>query len=489
MKTFSISMLIILLFLCMCPGLFAENEAVSLSFERWDIGKVKPDTVYEKLLVIRNNLDTGLDVVLQPAGGGFKASPANHEIPSRDEAAFVLTFDTSGSSGRVSRQLTIKSPQNAFETRMVHATAILPDMSAVGNNMDSDGKPEQYARSGVITADLYYTFGCHDCEELIDRMHTRLRRDYGLSLEIKRYDILVPENHKAYLEAAGKSGSAAFALPALKIGNLLLQGKDEIEAGLMAVAEKGGAVRANRPAGPGQNPVSFSILPVFFAGLLDGVNPCVFATLLFLISYLAVAGRTKRELVIIGVLYTVSVFITYTLIGFGLFHFLRAWSGYSWFAGLIDRGLIAVLCVLALLSFYDAGLAASGRSGKMLLKLPGAVRNQLRTNIREKARSSSIIAGTLILGFTVSLFELACTGQVYFPTLAYMVQERSCACGIRLLLVYNAAFVIPLIIVFVAVYKGLTSRKLEKLAVKSAFPVKMALGILFLAIAALLVLL
>jgi len=70
------------------------------------------------------------------------------------------------------------------------------------------------------------------------------------------------------------------------------------------------------------------------------------------------------------------------------------------------------------------------------------------------------VASTLVLGFLVSVFELACTGQVYFPTLVYLHQVRQSAGSFSYLLLYNFVFILPLLAVFALSYWGVSSQKL-----------------------------
>jgi MFS family permease len=63
---------------------------------------------------------------------------------------------------------------------------------------------------------------------------------------------------------------------------------------------------------------SLGILTVVSAGLIDGVNPCAFATLIFFISYLSFVGRKRNEILWVGIGFSGSVFLTYLLIGFGI---------------------------------------------------------------------------------------------------------------------------------------------------------------------------
>ena len=45
---------------------------------------------------------------------------------------------------------------------------------------------------------------------------------------------------------------------------------------------------------------------VALAGLLDGINPCAFTTVVFLLSMLPYLGKTKRELAVVGVGFTAA---------------------------------------------------------------------------------------------------------------------------------------------------------------------------------------
>ena len=95
-----------------------------------------------------------------------------------------------------------------------------------------------------------------------------------------------------------------------------------------------------------------------------------------------------------------------------------------------------------------------------------------------------IFIGSVFLGATVSLFELACTGQVYFPIIGYMVRttnERFF--GFILLIVYNLGFITPLVIIFVLVFKGISSKKIGDFFGKNISIVKLLFFLLFIGFA------
>ena len=71
---------------------------------------------------------------------------------------------------------------------------------------------------------------------------------------------------------------------------------------------------------------SFGILAIFLAGLIEGLNPCSLATLVFFISYLTMVGRTRKEIFWVGMGFTGAGFITHLLLGVGILSFVQQLS-------------------------------------------------------------------------------------------------------------------------------------------------------------------
>ena len=84
----------------------------------------------------------------------------------------------------------------------------------------------------------------------------------------------------------------------------------------------------------------------------------------------------------------------------------------------------------------------------------------------------------------MSIFEFACTGQVYLPTLAYLVRVRRQASAVGLLVLYNACFILPLLVVFTASWLGVSSARVTALFQKRMGAVKLGLAAVFLGLAA-----
>ncbi len=84
-------------------------------------------------------------------------------------------------------------------------------------------------------------------------------------------------------------------------------------------------------------------------------------------------------------------------------------------------------------------------------------------------------------GVVVSLLELACTGQIYLPTIYFVFGVPELRLHALLYLVlYNIMFVVPLIVVFALTYGGTSSARLGALAERHVGLVKLGTSALFL---------
>jgi len=85
----------------------------------------------------------------------------------------------------------------------------------------------------------------------------------------------------------------------------------------------------------------------------------------------------------------------------------------------------------------------------------------------------------------ISLIELACTGQVYLPTIVFVLGVPELRVrGLFYLLVYNILFVTPLVIVFLLAYWGTASEQLGQFINRRTGAIKLATGGLFLLLGA-----
>jgi cytochrome c biogenesis protein CcdA len=346
------------------------------------------------------------------------------------------------------------------------------------------------AAEGTVTITYFYSPGCGPCEEFLAVEVPRLEEKTGLAISIDKKDLLNHEDFETFQRLALELDVEVTKFPVVMIGTVLLQGEKEIRSRLPRLvrstgrAGQGAALGSTDSTGGGRA-IELRLIPVVLAGLLDGVNPCAFTTLIFLIAALTVAGRGRREILIIGLFFSLAVFVTYLLIGVGLLEALRLASTVTVISSIFNWVLICLLMIFAGISLYDWVLIRRGREREIVLQLPKAMKRRIHASVRTRAKSTLLIGSSLAMGFFVSVFELACTGQIYFPTIAYLVKSDGGARNYLFLVLYNVGFIVPLLAVFAMTYTGVSSKRITAFFRQRMGVVKLATAVLFAGLAAL----
>lgn len=199
---------------------------------------------------------------------------------------------------------------------------------------------------------------------------------------------------------------------------------------------------------------------VIAAALADSINPCVFGVLIFLLAYMTkVFKKRKKKMLLAGLIYIATVYVTYLLLGLGILRLTSVVAGlampFYWFAAIL--AMLAGLVEIKDYFWY-------GRWFTLQLLPGGAARIKRYAKIMESAESKHpllSLAVAVLLGFVVVLLELPCTGAPYLAILM-LLSKGGYAQGIPLLLLYNFIFILPLFVIVWLVYIGHASKKLEK---------------------------
>ena len=360
---------------------------------------------------------------------------------------------------------------------------------------------------------LFYSPTCEGCDEVITRTLPDIKSLYGDSIAIEKINIDSIENYKLLLQYEKDYGSKEDVVLKVFVGSQYLAGPKSIVANLPQVVseelEKGTetfrpeALSPESTAAVGDTSKtfalpdvirarfeSFSPLAVALAGLVDGVNPCAFTTIIFFISFLAFLGKGKREMLAVGVSFSIAVFATYLMLGFGAFNAIKIFS----VSRGLSRGITFATAILAFglagFSFYDFLKWRASKSARDIsLRLPHSIKRRIQKVIQKKMRTRNLIIGALTVGFIVSLLESVCTGQVYLPTIMFVLREPLLRRHAFLYLVlYNLMFILPLIAIFILAYMGIRSEQLGTFLRKHLGALKLALCGIFAGLGALLLL-
>ncbi len=361
---------------------------------------------------------------------------------------------------------------------------------------------------------VFYAVGCRSCMEVERDVFPGIEEKYGDKIAIEKYDIGISRNYSQMVRLEKLYGVEGGYVPEIIVSKYVLMGKEKIKAGLDKVIEKALSEPINLSTGSlakedvaaYQAPSmaeslilsrfeSFSAYTVGMAGFLDGINPCAFTTIVFFISFLAFVGYRKREMIMAGSFFTIAVFIAYFLIGLGIFKFLRSMSAFNYAALAINIIIGSLAFILGILSVADYFKFRKTKDVKTsMLQLPQSIKNRIHSIIGEDFRKDKKSGRKTLIkiawiafsaGFMVSILESICTGQVYLPTIAYVLRmSDKHISALTYLLVYNLAFITPLIIVFILGLFGATSNTFSKFMQKHFGFFKLSTAALFFFLAA-----
>ncbi len=224
----------------------------------------------------------------------------------------------------------------------------------------------------------------------------------------------------------------------------------------------------------------FGIATVALAGLVDGINPCALAALIFLISFLSFAKRGPREILATGLLFAAGVFAAYFAVGLGMFRGLQELSGFTLASKLLYPVMATGTLVLTILSLRDYLLARADRAREMTLKLPRKLLGLSHATIRRLIGGPWFMALAFVAGMAISMLELLCTGQVYLPTLMYIAStEELRGQALSLLVVYVTLFTLPIIALTLVSYWGVSSQRIVEWGKQHTAMTKLALTVVF----------
>lgn len=217
---------------------------------------------------------------------------------------------------------------------------------------------------------------------------------------------------------------------------------------------------------------------VMVSGLVDGFNPCAFSIVIILAGILATHPRRGRLLA--GGSFCLATYLTYVAMGLGFLRVLKALSGFAAMRTGFLTLLSLSLFVLSFLSVRDALAYRRKRCPQALtLQLPDGVKRLIRTIAERSWSGSAVVCTGFLCGLGVTVLDSLCTGQVYVPIVALISREGEAWRELALLLVYNLAFISPLIAVFVLAANGATAQRMSLWSKRNVIPSKLALATVF----------
>lgn len=353
--------------------------------------------------------------------------------------------------------------------------------------------PASAQSPGQVDMYLFYGQGCSHCGRIQDFLE-EIQEKYP-KLNIIEHEVYFDdENRQLFEEMSAAFGNQIQGVPTVFIDERMIVGfsnsiamtlEQEIERcirqdcgsplkKLENPEEISEVVKIVGESSPTEDPAktkvvrNLTIPAVFSAAAVDAINPCAFAVLIILLTTI-LASRSRRKALFSGLAFTSSIFISYLLMGIGLYSAIQI-SGMTH----IFFAIVATLAILIGL-FNLKDYLWYGKW--FVMEVPMSWRPKLKTILQGVTSAP----GAFLIGFVVSLFLLPCTSGPYIVILGLLAETTTRNTAFVYLLLYNFVFILPMLIITFAIYFGLTTtEKAEKWRTKQLKNLHLIAGIIIL---------
>ena len=339
----------------------------------------------------------------------------------------------------------------------------------------------------------FYSPSCSHCNSMKPFLNS-LFEEYEKNISVLLLDVSKPENIAMYHQMCSSKEYAGNEIPLIAINDEVLVGENQIRDNLEKEIIKGiadehkicpaaGMECIDSGAGgtqgllPGVKKISFfAVLPlVIITGLGDGINPCAFAILLFIMAFLQEISGSKKRLKRVTLSYIFSFMIFNIGLGI-LYYFTSVQLGNP---GLIRNIAIGFAIFAGLINFKDFFAYGKGFS----LEIPKFSKKYI-----ESLAAKVSVTAALIMGFLVAILEAPCSLPIYLTVLEVLKSQGRTIIGVMpYIIIYNIMFIIPIAVLAVFIYFGAEAKALEGWRKKYRKFMKLSLGLILLLLAGLMI--
>jgi len=193
-----------------------------------------------------------------------------------------------------------------------------------------------------------------------------------------------------------------------------------------------------------------TVAKILSLAAVDAVNPCALAVLtLMLISIITYNPEKKRNILLAGLAFALSVFVMYIFYGLVIIKFFQVVSALTNVRLLLYKILGAVAIILGVLNIKD-----------FIKYTPGSLGTEMPMSLRPLAKKiiSKVTSprGAFVIGAFVTIFLLPCTIGPYIIA-GGILSVLETLKTLPWLLIYNAIFVLPMLAITLLVYFGVRS--------------------------------
>jgi len=335
-----------------------------------------------------------------------------------------------------------------------------------------------------VDAVFFYGDGCIHCENIRPYIDDLAAQYPGLNIRyLEVYHNATNQDYYSRLAAA--YGIKSAGVPAfIIIGKIALVGENSIrekaEPAIIELRLAGAQVTAAPTQSPEITPGSpdpsgnLTLFLVITGALVDSINPCAFAVLVFLLLSI-IALESRKRVLVGGGIYITAVFVFYFFSGIGLFAVVQK----SGFSQILFTGAALLSIILGIVNILDVIRKGEG----FILAIP-----ESKKGLIEGYMNAASLPAAFVLGILVGIFELPCTGGIYLAILSMMSRTLTFSAGLPYLLLYNFIFILPLIIILLVVTFGLSPERVNSWRLENRRLLRLAIGIVMVAIGAIMLL-
>jgi cytochrome c biogenesis protein CcdA len=367
-----------------------------------------------------------------------------------------------------------------------------PLLTASEKELSAIDKIWEEHEEGHICIIYFYSEYCSHCQNIKPYLD-EIEEKYGVDIALTRLNIDEIENFQIYNSFCREKEYKGKEIPLVAINNRYFVGEEHIRENLETEIESmldsedricplTGVMACHAEAGDANQYVQgfseegeliwYKTLPaIIFSGLIDGINPCAFAVLLFMMTILLELSGSKKRVFKISVAYIISFLATNISLGLLVY----------WFSDLVFKGSPWPLRVAAGIAIF-AGLVnikdyfAYGKG--FSLQIPKGTKK-----IIQKWMNYASVPSAIVLGIILAFFEAPCSATIYYAILEMLRNKTAMLVqAIPYIFLYNLMFIVPLVVLFVIIYFGEQIDILEKWRNNHKKLMKLASGLLFLLI-------
>jgi cytochrome c biogenesis protein CcdA len=211
--------------------------------------------------------------------------------------------------------------------------------------------------------------------------------------------------------------------------------------------------------------------------LADAINPCALAVMTMILFSILIANPGKKYKVLLGGLaFSLAIFVGYFFYGLII---IQLFKSFIQFTSLIYPYLTNALAIFAiLLGMLNVKDFIVYKPGSFGTEMPKKFRPRLKMLIKKITSP----AGAFFIGIFVTLFLLPCTIGPYIIA-SGSLSALNLMKTVPWLLLYNLIFIIPMLIITLAVYTGIsTAQRVNMWKEKNIKYIHLVTGLLLIAL-------